>query len=201
MGFFSRRKPARVQLEEQLRVLESCGITPAPGASPESLLVSFERKAFEEDPYRLALVVLGGEAVEEGQGGPSGYLSDCIWHFDTECIEDHGDYLRIAQRLKTLARGDLPLEEIEDHVDVEDGEAWLSFLLDGQRHRWDAEVNTDWVDPEILSRFARLLAERSRPRRFTYLDLEGQDCLIGCATPGELKALRSKTGLDLQWLE
>jgi hypothetical protein len=194
------RGTANVPLEEQLRTLAACGIGLAPGLGPEALAISFDRTAFESDPYRLALVVMGSEAETEAQATPSGYLSDQIWHFDTECIEDHGAYATITARLKTLAQGALPLEQVEDYVDVEEGQAWVGFRLDDQPYRWEAQVKDDWVDPTILSRFAALLAQRQQGRRFTYIDLGGQDCLIGCSSDEQRSAHQAATGLKVEWL-
>ena len=159
-------------------MLAKAGIVLNPRVRPESLLLAFTREQFEGDPYRLLLCVMG----EEGEDAE--YPSDQIWHFDTECIEGDWSYIRIATRMATLAGDALPLEQIGDSVDLEAGTAWLSFALDGQTYRWDVEVNDDWVDSSVLSRFAQLLEARKVGRRFTYVDLKGQDCLIGCATRG-----------------
>ena len=64
----------------------------------------------------------------------------------------------------------------------------------------DAEVDSDWVDTSILTRFADLLTRRKTGRRFTYIDLGGQSCLIGGATPEGRDTLRAKTGLAVDWL-
>ena len=144
----------------------------------------------------LLLIVLGGEAEEE----PYGFLSLNIWHFDTECIEDHGDYARIAMRMEELAGGDFSLEGIEDFIDLEVGKAWLAFRLDNQDYRWELEVDNDWVDTQIFSKFDSLLRDRQTNKRFTYLGLDGQDCLIGCSTPEQLEKLKATTGLGFQWL-
>jgi hypothetical protein len=45
-----------------------------------------------------------------------------------------------------------------------------------------------------------LVSDRSISGNFTYLDLGGQNCLIGFSSPDELKGLRKATGLDFQWL-
>ena len=199
-NFFRRKTQKRVPLEEQLRVLHECGISLCPGVRADSLLLSFDREALEMEPYLLVLCVMGGEAEDPSLDGGNGYPSDHIWHFDTECIEDHGDYARIATRMATLARGELPLAEIRDQVDVEAGSASLTFSLMGNTDRWQAKVDGDWVDPEILTRFARLLEAQGTSRRFTYIDLGGQDCLIGCATQAEKDRLASATGLAVDWL-
>jgi hypothetical protein len=193
-----RRAPT---LEEQLRVLEQCGIRCRPGITPEQLLAGRAAARFEADPFRLAVVALGAEL---GDFAPDGVdlecCSDDVWHFDTECIEDHGDYARIAARMSALAQGDLPLRSILDHVDLEEEVAWLEFELEGERFHWEMEVSDDWVDPTLFTRFAHLMEQRDTTRRFSYLDLEGQDCIIGCCTPEQLAALRKETGLRWQWL-
>src|SRR5262245_44055827 len=114
--FFKRGPRGPVSFEQQLSTLASCGITLAPGVAPETLLDSFGREAFEAEPYRLLLMCMGGEAETESMAGETGYPSDNIWHFDTECIEDHGAYAAIARRMKDLAQGELPLEDIKDCV-------------------------------------------------------------------------------------
>jgi hypothetical protein len=187
-----KRTPRRPRtLEEQLGDLASCGVRLLEDATVENLLEEWSRENFETEPYRLLLCALGNEELER---------CDNIWHFDTECIEDQGDYARIAERLRTMAGDDLPLEDIEDHVDVEGRSAWIAFTLDGERHQWTCAVEDDWVDPTVLSRFAALLASRATGRKFTYLDLGGQDCLLGCFSDAERKRLRDVTRLPFEWL-
>ena len=197
MGIFDLLKRGHSDhpsFEQQLRVLQKGGIALAPGIAPEALLESFSREEFERTPYRLLLSTMGES------DGPS-YLSHQIWHFDPECIEDHGAYKHIASRFSALAGGALPLHQIEDHVDLDAAAAWLSFTLDGTPHKWTAEVNNDWVDPTVLSRFGELLVARSTDHRFTFVNLGAQDCLIGCATAQQRDWLNSNTGLAFEWLK
>ena len=72
-----------------------------------------------------------------------GYPSNQVWHFDAECIEDHGSYKAIANRMVTLAQGALPLEQIKDFVDIENGTALLSFTLESIAQKWLAKVEDD----------------------------------------------------------
>jgi hypothetical protein len=183
-------------VEGQIKVLDKCGIRLRPGVDVEKLLESFGREAYEADPYKLLLVSMGSELEFE----PFENASDDVWHFDTECIEDHNDYIRIAERFRDLAGGLLPLENITDNVDLLEGEVWLSFHLDGHVHKWTAEVDNDWVDTKIISRFAELLTGRNLGKRFTYLDLGGQDCIIGLSSSEQLQELKTRTGLKFQWL-
>jgi len=198
--WFRRKSAPALPLAEQLRVLAEHGIRPAAGVTAETLLAQFGAADYEADPFRLLLCVLGGEDADGYGRGERAWFSQDIWHFDTECIEDHGDYVVIAERLAALSKGALPLTDVEDSVDVEDGEARLSFKLDGQLHVLEPAVDDDWVDPLVLTRMTELLDGRGTGRRFTYVDLEGQDCLIGCSTDAERRALAQATGLKVEWL-
>jgi hypothetical protein len=183
-------------LEEQLRILAEGGIRPRPGVSVDQLTTNWGPEEFEKEPFLLALVALG--SVTEAP--PYEPFSDNVWHLDTECIEDEGSYVFIAERMRDLAQGDLPVTGITDHLDFEEGVTWLEFELDGRKIHWDIEVEDDWIDPTVLSRFAALLAARKTGRRYTYLDLKGQDCLIGCATSAQFEALKRSARLEFEWL-
>ena len=102
--------------------------------------------------------------------------------------------------MSVLAGGALPVSEVRDHVDIEDGKACLSFSLNGEEIKWDARVQDDWIDPAILTEFVRLLDAQKTGLRFTYLDLKGQDCIIGCSTEAQRRELRKRTGLSFEWL-
>jgi hypothetical protein len=188
--------PNRIPLEEQLSTLAECGIRLRPEFSGETLLESFPREKYETSRYIGVLIRMGGELERE----PYTPLSNNVWHMDAECIEDRGDYARIAERMRELAQGELPIENIRDQVDIENGDAWVEFELNGETIHWGARVKDDWIDPEILSNFCRLLEQQGGERRFTYFDLKGQNCLIGCATEEELRRLRKETGLKFSWL-
>jgi hypothetical protein len=146
LKFFRRGPSGPVSFEQQLSTLASCGIRLAAGLLPEALTISFERAAFEAEPYRLLMIAMGSEAETEEQAGETGYPSDNIWHFDTECIEDHDAYASIARRMSALAQGELPLEDISDYVDVEEGKAHVAFRIAGKEHHWDAKVEDDLLE-------------------------------------------------------
>jgi hypothetical protein len=197
MTFLSRLFPKpRMPLEEQLEKLAACGIRLKPQFSVDTLLESFDREKYEERPYVGVIIRLGGELERE----PFTPLSDNLWYLDTECIEGDGSYTRIAERMRDLAQSELLVENIRDHVDIENGDAWVAFELNEQTIEWHARVKDDWIDPEILSRFCTLLSGQNGSRRYTYLDLKGQDCIIGCATEDELRCLRKLTGMKFTWL-
>jgi hypothetical protein len=120
----------RLSLEQKLEILARCGLKLAAPFTIEDLLESWARDEFEEPGFDLALVGLG--VTEEKE--PWRIRCAKAWQFDTQCIENTGDYCRIAERMKAIAQGSLPIENIRDHVDLEDGRAWLAFLVQGSGH-------------------------------------------------------------------
>ncbi len=190
----SKARVAGGSLEGQLAELAKCGIRLRRGITVADLLRDNERVDLERDAIHLLTIVGNGREAE-----PFDPFCDALRHFDSECIEDHGDYACVAEMMRDLAGDVLPITDIDDYVDVEAGEARLSFVLYGDRFDWEAEVKDDWADPTIFSRFADLLDAQHRDVHYTFLPL-GQDCLIGCCTAEELKRLNRTTGLHFVWL-
>jgi hypothetical protein len=186
-----------LSLEEQLENLKECGIGLKPGFSVDTLLESFDRQKYEERPYVGAIIRMGGTLERV----PLTPLSENLWHLDTECIEGPGDYALVAQRMRDLAQGELPIENIRDDVNIDNGDAWVAFDLKGETIEWHARVKQDWIDPEILTNFCALLRAQGGERRYTYLDLKGQDCVIGCANEEQMRKLRKMTGMNFTWLD
>lgn len=173
-------------LEEKLEALASCGISLRPEFSKDDLLSSWDRAEYEEPGFNLTLVGVGMTQEKP----PWTHRSTNLWHFDTECIEDNGAYVDIAERMVEMAGGSLPLTDMEDFVDIEEGTAWLAFNLDGKAIKIDCAVKDDWVDPKIFGHFVRLLATKDPTKIFFYYDLGGQDCIIGCLDRENYKRLR-----------
>jgi len=194
--FLRRLANHNMSLYAQLDELERCGITPSFGIGVAELLVAYAERQYEKDPFRLLLMALGGELNDP----PHGLLSENVWHLRVGSIAGPGDYARIALRMAILAQGNLPITEVADEIDYAAGLVWLSFRLGDEQVSWPARIREHWIDPDLFSRFALLLEAQDTPRRFTYLDLGGQDALLGCATPRQFADLRRRTGLSFQWL-
>ncbi|MEC9374524.1 MAG: hypothetical protein VYC34_11805 [Planctomycetota bacterium] len=193
---FGKRNRGPVPFEVQLHILAEHNICLCPDVTPDDLLREWNPEDFESDPYLSLLLAMGGERPDN----PDLCYSDDIFWCDTECIEDHGDYARIARRMSALTRGALVFDNLRDYVDVEEQVAWIEAEIDGDTVRYEARVDDDWLDPDIFIWFDALLRSRPGARRYTYIDLGGQDCLLGCCTPAQLAPLRRATGLDIQWL-
>ena len=179
---------------QALEQLANLGVRVRASISQDDLLYSLGGKMDSPVDWVALLATVGSE-VERGQFER---ISDDIWHFDAECIEDAGAYVDVLNRFVILTKGALPLTEIRDHVDIEAGEAWVEFTLDGKKEHWDLEVNDDWVDPELYSRLQNLVAERGAGKRFFIAGL-GQDSLISFGDEQMRKTLSRLSGLEFEW--
>jgi hypothetical protein len=137
-----------MKLEDQLDTLENLGLGLNPGVTIDELLYSFDREAYEEEPYDLILFVLGTE-VERPPWGRS--VCSSAWNLDMECICETGDYVTIVSRFCEVANLKSALTDIEDYVDIESGEAWLKYVVDGQPRHFKVKVDNDWADPDTIA--------------------------------------------------
>jgi hypothetical protein len=194
-GIFKRRPEEPLTLEQKLATLAACGLSLAPPFTVQDLLESWPREQFEKPGFTMALVGLG--MTEERPP----WRNHCVnvWHFDTECIEDDGSYVRIAERMAELTQGGLVLENVRDQVDPEEGTASLDFEQSGKRVHISFEVNDDWADPAVFSHFVQMLEVSDPAKVFLYYDTQGQDCVIACVTRDQFAALR-KAGVNFELL-
>jgi hypothetical protein len=110
---------AKWTLEQKLDLLRDCGFVLAEPFSVDDLLESWGREAYEKPGFDMVLVGLGSTEEQEP------WRNYCVnlWHFDTECIEGDGSYVRIAERMAEMAQGSLPLAEVCDKVDIDERSA------------------------------------------------------------------------------
>ncbi len=193
LRFFKSKK--KVSFNEQLTLLQTIGIKLNENISEELLLKEFSLQEYENDPYLLLMLAMGGE-VEIDNIYFNG--SNNIWYLDTECIEDTGDYVRIAERIKDLSNGHLEMTEINDVVDIENLEASLSFKLDGKEYHWSLKVDDDWLDITIIYKFNELLKLKSPDKSISIFYLGGQDCLIGIFSKQQVKQLNTLKGIKFE---
>lgn len=176
-------------IEEKLAALAECGLKLKEPFGVPDLVASWGREALDEPGFDLALVCLG--MTEEAP--PWRPHCDNLWHFDTECIDGPGSYVRIAERMAQITQGSLPLTDIGDHVDIEGRQAWLRFNCSGATVQVPCTVEDDWVDAAVFGCFVDMLARCDPVKVFVYYDLGGQDCIIGCVTNDEYQRLGQLT--------
>jgi hypothetical protein len=190
----SKTPASAITVAEGLERLSGLGIRVRPGITQKDLLLMLGGTVESPVDWVSLLCVLGSE-VEHGQFER---ISDDIWHFDAECIEDDGDYARVVQRFAILAKELLPIKDLRDHVDIENETAWVEFKLDGQSVRWDLEVGDDWVDPNLYSRMQDLVEKRGGGKRF-FIAALGQDSLLCFGDEVMKNRLSGLSGLEFQW--
>ena len=93
----------RVALEDQLATLRDLGIVPRDGDAL-TLPGASERRYFQSEPYERVLIELGGERDD---GTPR---SADAWLFGYDVEASAEELVRVAERMRGLADGALPLE-------------------------------------------------------------------------------------------
>ena len=136
-------------LEEQLESLSELGLKLNKGVTVDDLLYSFSREEYESEPFELILFVLGIEVERQPWGRP---ICSRAWNLDMECIENTGDYVQIVTRLCEVAGQPDLITNIEDFVDLELGQAWLKYTIDGQTRNYTVTVDNDWADADTISK-------------------------------------------------
>lgn len=135
-------------LEHQLAKLADLGLHLNEGITPDDLLYSYPREAYEKEPFDLLLFMFGIEVEREPWGRR---ICDKVWNFDTECIGQTGDYVRIVKALCALTGEPSFLTNVQDYVDLGRAEAWLKYTIAGREQSWSVEVNNDWADTLTLT--------------------------------------------------
>jgi hypothetical protein len=185
-----------VSFSEQLRTFQKLGFNLNFGISSSDIDRWSGEKEFENPPYIMLYITLGQTTERE----PWTPLTDRVWNFDTEAIEDHGDYVAIMKNLERISRGELKFQNLKDYVDVEGKKAWVSFSVKNNSYKWDLKVDGDWADPALFTKVVQLTKTLKTKGHYTYFNTGGQDAVIGYETPENLDAIIRATGLRIEWL-
>ena len=173
-----------MKLETQLDRLAELGLALNPGIKIEDLLHSYDRQAFEQQPFVLLLFCFGSEVEQEPWGRR---ICDRVWNLDTECIVSTGDYVKILQNLCLLSETLDYLTDIVDYIDLEEGKCWLEYTIQEKRQHRTVEANDDWADMLTLS---YVMEEIQRDgKQFYALDHSQAMILVYCTS-----AIASKLG-------
>jgi hypothetical protein len=162
----------QMTLEEQLSALDAIGIKLHEGATVEDLLYSFDRSEYEKRPFDALLFMLGSEIERKPWGR---YFSTVAWNFDSECIVEDGDYVRIVKRLAELTGRSEDLTDVADSVDLEGGIATLRYSLDGTTRSLTPIVSDDWADADVVK---IILSDFEQDKRYFYGIENGQSTIL-----------------------
>ncbi len=185
-----------VSFEQQLETFKKLGFTLNPTISVADVDRWGGKKEFDTPPFMMLYITLG-QTIEREPWTP---LTDRVWDFDMEAIEDHGAYVDIMKNLERITRGELKFSSLKDYVDLENKKAWVSFSVRGKAYKWNLKVDNDWADTQLFTNVVELTKILKTKGRFTYFDTGGQDAVIGFETPESRDAIVNATGLKIEWL-
>jgi len=157
-----------VPLDEQLSKLNELGINLKAGVCKDDLLKSYSEKEYESDSYFLLLCAMGYSIDEEPWDRE---VSDLVWHFDYECIDNEDSYLEIVHNIARLAGVNDRLNNVESHVDFKKDTAKLRYDIGSVSQVLTPSVDDDWADELTVKRImedCRLAA--SCDKNYWYLD-------------------------------
>jgi hypothetical protein len=135
-------------LEQQIETLAELGFHLNEGRTIDDLLYSLSREHYENRPFHLILYLYGG-VVERAPWDK--LICSKVWNFDTECVENTGDYVSIVESLCRISGQSERITEIVDSVDWDSNTAWLEYTVDGQKRHWTIEIDNDWADMLTVS--------------------------------------------------
>ena len=192
MGFFDifkKKTKTSVPLEEQLRTLADLGIRPKHGDFIKWICDEWGKEAVESDPYNLMLFSLGRERERNGSWE---HLSDDIYCFDTECVENEDIYQTILERLAILSKGVFNIANVHSVVNHDEQKASVSFTYNGTDHQWNLKYDDDWFDSDVINRINHLLKENGSANYFCTC-LPDQNLIVVFETQGTLEKLNRLT--------
>lgn len=177
----------QMTLENKLEILADCGLKLASPFTINDLLKPWGREDYEKPGFNLTLTGLAMTEEEEP------WRPHCVnlLYMDTECIEDHGDYKRIVERMADITQGAMHFDNVKDYIDIDEEKAWFSFTFQGKEIKINCKVDDDWLDASIMTTFVKLLRKADPSKIYVYYDLGGQDFIIGCVKIDEFKKLKS----------
>ena len=165
----------RISVEEQLNRLIKMGIAPKHDDFIDYICDICGKEEVETDPYNLILYELGGER-ENGDVWES--LSDDMYTFDTECVEDDDIYEIILERLSALSKGIFSIGNTHSAVDHDNQSASVSFTYNGTDYQWELRYKDDWFDYDVINKINGLI-ENNRLSKFFYTSYLAQAlCVI-----------------------
>lgn len=193
---FGFKKKTPLTLEGKIKALAAVSVVIDPERTLEEILESFDREEYEQEGFDSLLFVLANE-VETGPSAGAFYTNH-LYSLDTECIEDHGDYARIATRLAVMFRDEFNIENISDKVDIDEDIAELSFECMGKKYHKKCRVDNDWLDVSIFELFIQCSSDMRSEKKLVFTVSDGQNLLLSVMTPTQMKAFNKLTGQNMR---
>jgi hypothetical protein len=195
---FGFQKRSTGTLEEKMLELNRIGLQLNAGRSLKEILGSGDREEFETEGFDTLLFTLANE-VETGQGAGESYTNQ-LYSFDTECIEDTGDYALVAMRIAEMFRDQFVITAVTDNIDWDSERAVLSFECQGKVYSKKVALDGDWFDPQVLELFIRVSTDMKSERKLGIGITDDQTLFLCVMTPKQMKMFNNLTGSSMRVL-
>ena len=137
------------------------------------------------EPAQILGMILDnvGAAQYDGESGRISLSSRQLYSFDMEVFDTSTMYTVFLNALNELSDGELVFADIREGTDGEAysagvGTQTVAFTLNGQRCRFDVQVNYDWFDTEIIGYINQLL-QKQPVTKALYGTSDGfQNCIL-----------------------
>jgi hypothetical protein len=183
-----------MSVERQVEILERFGIALPSDESIESLSAAHSPSDYDLPPFELLLQRLAEIEWKREDAGD-------VLLLDVDRIQVPGDLARFAGKLRDLADGALPIENIADEVQSS-RYATLHFEHEGQLHRWHTSLEGDLIKDSIVRRLAAMLIDGTGATCFASARLrDDRTAVLVCISRDALRDLRHMTGIDFEWVQ
>ena len=198
--------PDYTSFHEQVSVLRSLGFT-IPEEMEDALCVCIEENEMvsyvERYPYTWLLDNLAW--VDEEEWADLYQDSAEVFWFDFEGWDICTDYIRVLEGMQKLSAGSI-LDDVEniredtENINWEMGTGTITVSLEwnGQEHSWKMDVQSDWIDAEVLGIYNGLLEKEGVSERFYMTGDDGQGAFVFYCTGEWASAFEKATGLDME---
>ena len=92
------------------------------------------------------------------------------------------------------------IQEDTENINWEKGTGTITVSLEwnGQEHSWNMDVQSDWIDADVLGIYNGLLEREGVSERFYMTGDDGQGAFVFYCTKEWASAFEKATGLDLE---
>ncbi|MGC5325378.1 hypothetical protein [Brevibacillus sp. SYSU BS000544] len=136
----------------------------------------------------MLLTISGAELFDEDDKEIR--LSNDIWSFDTECVEDEKIYEHIVVQFTQLSKGKFVITKAESDVDFDNELAKISFEYNGINYNWDIVFADDWADFDLLRKLGNLANSNMDSKQYYYFH-DGQQLTLICCDLESIKKLNN----------
>ena len=169
-----------MELESQIQLLETAGISLRDGVATEDLLEFWDREQFERQGMDLLITTMGFELDRE----PWQTLSAEVLVVDCECVSGVSSYKDVLNDICELAG--LELQNFNGEIEITEAAGWLEYELNGQRQKSDVQISRDWLDTHFLGKFASSV---ETAEKHFYFRSDGQCITLLWVSPNQISAI------------